>query len=410
MADSDFHVLIVGAGATGLLIAQGLKKAGIRATIYERYSREEYEERAGKWTVALHWSIPFIEACVPLEISAKLKSTETHPWTDNDSTEAAYIPLVNGLTGDLMAKMPMPSGRRVSRGKLRNLLSTGIDIHFGMKLSEVRSESAAGEKPAVTVLFNGGSVVAKGSVIVGADGARSVVRNYLVGKEAGELQAAESLSLNVFATFTAEQALFIRNNSHLIGQACLLEKYQIEFYTNRLSVADVVDPEKPETWVFQYSFSNLTKDDPPADEEEQRKLFKTYMATYCEPYKSIGLWVTDDTPISAERFNFWGNIVPWDNRDGKITIAGDAAHPMLPFRAQGLNNAAEDAKLYVDAIKGVVYDNKDLKSTIDAYDESSYTRGKTDIISSHEQMKAYHNWDIVMNGPLMKSGGYGKPR
>jgi hypothetical protein len=156
---------------------------------------------------------------VPPEISAKLKSTETHPWTDYDSTEAAYIPLVNGLTGDLMAKMPMPSGRRVSRGRLRNLLSTGIDIHFGMKLSEVRSESAAGEKPVVTVIFNGGSVVANGSVVVGADGglflcpisnsgtfslnnltlcffliARSVVRNYLVGKEAGQLQAAESLS------------------------------------------------------------------------------------------------------------------------------------------------------------------------------------------------------------------------
>jgi hypothetical protein len=66
--------------------------------------------------------------------------------------------------------------------------------------------------------------------------------------------------------------------------------------------------------------------------------------------------------------------------------------------------------LYVDAIKGVVYENKDLKSSIDAYDESSYTRGKADIISSYEQMKAYHNWDKVMNGPLMKSEGYGKPR
>lgn len=120
--------------------------------------------------MALHWSIPFIEACVPPEIAANLKSTETHPWADQESSEGAYIPLINGLTGDLMAKMPMPSGRRVSRGKLRNLLTTGIDIHFGMKLSEVRSESAVWEKPAVTALFNGGSVVAKGSVIVGADG------------------------------------------------------------------------------------------------------------------------------------------------------------------------------------------------------------------------------------------------
>lgn len=120
--------------------------------------------------MALHWSLPFIEACVTPEISANLPSTQTHPWADHDSTETAYIPLVNGLTGDLMAKMPMPSGRRVSRGKLRNLLTTGIDIHFGMELSEVLSECNAGGKPTATALFNGGSVVAKGSVVVGADG------------------------------------------------------------------------------------------------------------------------------------------------------------------------------------------------------------------------------------------------
>ena len=46
---------------------------------------------------------------------------------------------------------------------------------------------------------------------------------------------------------------------------------------------------------------------------------------------------------------------------------------VLEVRAQGLNNAVEDAKLYVDAIKNVVYDGKDLKASIDAYDKSSYT-------------------------------------
>lgn len=123
--------------------------------------------------MAIHWSIPFIKACVPPEIAAKLRSTETDPWIDHDSTESAYVPLINGLTGEVMAKIKMPDGRRVSRGKLRNLLTTGIDIQFGMKLTDVRSESAAGEKPAVTALFNGGSVVIKGSVLVGADGGLS---------------------------------------------------------------------------------------------------------------------------------------------------------------------------------------------------------------------------------------------
>lgn len=67
----------------------------------------------------------------------------------------------------------------------------------------------------------------------------------------------------------------------------------------------------------------------------------------------------------------------------------------------------EDARLYVDAIKAVVLKNESLKSNIDVYDESAFKRGKADIESSNDQMFAYHHWDVVMNGPLMK-GGYMK--
>ena len=76
----------------------------------------------------------------------------------------------------------------------------------------------------------------------------------------------------------------------------------------------------------------------------------------------------------------------------------------IVVRAQGLNNALEDARLYVDAIKGVCHENKDLKTSISAYDESAFTRGKADIHSSNDQMFSYHHWDSVMNGPLMRNG------
>ena len=67
----------------------------------------------------------------------------------------------------------------------------------------------------------------------------------------------------------------------------------------------------------------------------------------------------------------------------------------------------EDAMLYVDAVKAVALNGQDLKSSIDDYDSSSVTRGKTDIDLSNKQMFAYHHWESVLNGPLMK-GGYGK--
>lgn len=64
----------------------------------------------------------------------------------------------------------------------------------------------------------------------------------------------------------------------------------------------------------------------------------------------------------------------------------------------------EDARLYVDAIKGVVHNNEDLACNIDTYDRSAFKRGKADINLSNDQMFAYHHWDSVMNGPLMKDG------
>lgn len=37
----------------------------------------------------------------------------------------------------------------------------------------------------------------------------------------------------------------------------------------------------------------------------------------------------DDTNITYDRMAYWVPV-SWDSRDGRITLAGDAAHPMTP--------------------------------------------------------------------------------
>lgn len=90
-----------------------------------------------------------------------------------------------------------------------------------------------------------------------------------------------------------------------------------------------------------------------------------------------------------------------------VVFSNSNKNQCATVRAQGLNNALEDARLYVDAVRNVVYGGQDLESNINAYDESTYTRGSMDIKLSNEQMYAYHHWDAVMSGPLMR-GGYKK--
>lgn len=39
--------------------------------------------------------------------------------------------------------------------------------------------------------------------------------------------------------------------------------------------------------------------------------------------------------MENSKFHYWGNITPWDNYAGKVTLAGDAAHPMVPCKYFG---------------------------------------------------------------------------
>lgn len=69
----------------------------------------------------------------------------------------------------------------------------------------------------------------------------------------------------------------------------------------------------------------------------------------------------------------------WNNHNGRTTIAGDAAHPISPFRGQGLNNALQDAALYVEAIGAVVSGAKSLEEAVLEYDAEILERGRKEI-------------------------------
>jgi 2-polyprenyl-6-methoxyphenol hydroxylase-like FAD-dependent oxidoreductase len=237
------HVLIIGAGITGLLIAHGLKQAGVKYTILE--SEDAGRQRPKEWTMGIHWSLPLLEGLLPPDLASRIvKDASVDPTLDYEEppNNGAYI--FDGVSGQVLKDLAV-TGRivRVSRRKLRALCTEGIDIKYGYTLSTITTDSNG----TVTVECSTGEAFT-GTLLVGCDGPRSSVRSVLFGSDptAGAAQAMSGcVNISYFVTYPAETARFVRSKSHPVW--CMAINPDVFHF---MSLQDVVDPERPETWKF----------------------------------------------------------------------------------------------------------------------------------------------------------------
>ena len=117
------HVLIIGAGVTGLLLAQALKRNNIPYTIFER---DETHREQG-WGLAFHWAFPTLHALLPEDLVAKLDTTYCIP-TSTEEGEPGTFPFLDLRTGDVKWALPPGMRRRVVRRKLCRLLESDLNI------------------------------------------------------------------------------------------------------------------------------------------------------------------------------------------------------------------------------------------------------------------------------------------
>ena len=135
---------------------------------------------------------------------------------------------------------------------------------------------------------------------------------------------------------------------------------------------------------------------PDADSSNASRLaeFKRRASCWTEPWRTAGLHVKDDTTIPQDVLAYW-EPVPWDNHGGRLTIAGDAAHPMMPYLGQGLNAGLMDSANYVAAILDHVFSGQDLRLAIQAYDNEMRERGLKEVQMGNEQGKAILDWKTL---------------
>ena len=127
---------------------------------------------------------------------------------------------------------------------------------------------------------------------------------------------------------------------------------------------------------------------------------KEKAADMCEPFRSAVMWMPDDTRITSDKMAYWVPI-PWDNHDGRVTLAGDAAHPMTQHRGQGLNHAICDIANLVAVLKKVHNAELTLKEAISEYDTEMVKRGGDEVQAALVNAQMLHDWDSLMRSDLM---------
>lgn len=208
------------------------------------------------------------------------------------------------------------------------MVSTDLSSQFGKTVADITTTEHG-----IIVKFDDGTTET-GSVVVGSDGGGSWVRRWMLG-DAAEAWVQPYTFLNFPFSYTAEQAAKMDEMMHPVVDVAVHPK---SMYVG-IFLLDKPDLSKPETWVF---YVLVTWPRHEADYIEGRNMvdeLRRRMDNWAEPYKSAVEWIPEGTTAKAVPLRIWGPPESgWDNRDGRVTLSGDAAHAMT-FRKLALTHS-----------------------------------------------------------------------
>ncbi|KAF2853219.1 FAD/NAD(P)-binding domain-containing protein [Plenodomus tracheiphilus IPT5] len=388
-------VIIIGAGPAGCALAHGLKKDNFQFTIYDK-APDAYRHR--HWAFTLGWGLPYLLKLLPPDLGAQINSCQTDPSLDVTTTGKDHIIIFNGATKEPTYTFPIPRAKELNIRSLRSLCAAQLNVQYNKTFShyEILPNNSG-----VRVFFTDGSTD-EGTLLIGIDGANSPVRHALLGPEKARMEPLPFALMNFNVTYTAEQALFIKNRIHpLIDIA-----YHPSGHYMRLNVLDMPDADEPSTWSFQILSTWPLKTVVDYDNEGDRVgRLKQHVKKerWAEPYNSAVEWVGDETEVVRDQLKIW-KTVGWEG-EGKVTLCGDAAHAMTFHRGQGANNAFYSAHCLVEALKSVHAGTASLRDAVRTYEESLWVRGAHEVQLSKEQTFNTHSGlENFVHGPAMKLG------
>lgn len=222
--------------------------------------------------------------------------------------------------------IPSSFRRRVNRGRLRKLLATNLDINWGKAVVGFRST-----RHGVSVSFSDGTDI-EGSVLVAADGSGSKTRRLLVGNDLGRRNPLPAQCLTVTARVSEDKVGRLFHPRLFQGSHPGTGYYMFFAVLSTPRVNGSAETETP-FYEAQLDLSWLSRDAAdavPLSNADRLSRIKRMAMTgtgFHSTLREIIEDIPDDAPVRSITLADWPTI-PWNGFGGRVTLIGDAAHPM----------------------------------------------------------------------------------
>jgi 3-(3-hydroxy-phenyl)propionate hydroxylase len=336
------RVIVAGGGPVGLLTALGLARAGVPVLLIEQEPALTIDLRAGSYHP------PTLEAMAPYGITDRMheRGIPVRYWSIRDRHNPAWVARWDlGLLADLT---PYPYRLHLEQHQLTPIMLDFLEreplaeVQFGARFSGVTQN---GDGVRVTYERDGDEITVDGAYLVGADGGRSSVRKAIAMP---------------FEGYTWPERFFVMSTSF---------DYATRGYTKNTYIAD------PDEWVTLFQMPGdgvhpYWRVVIPTDTETPEEV----IAAPDRVQAWLQAFEPRDEPYEILYSSFYRvhQRVAQSFRDGRVILAGDAAHLNNPLGAFGLNSGIQDAANLIPKL-AAAWHGEGGEELLDVYDRQRRT-------------------------------------
>ena len=358
------HILIAGAGVGGLTAALSLLRAGVDVDLYEQ-APELHEIGAG-FQISANGTRVFYHLGLGdavEHIAWQPQGKEIRIWNTGQTWK------LFDLGAESVARYGYPY-LMFHRADLQEVLIRAVRaakpdaIHLGARCTGFAQDASG-----VTLHLDGGGRV-RGDALVGADGVHSLIRDAMFGPDKPQFTGVMAWR-GIVDVKNLPPGLLRQVGVNWVGPG----SHVVHYFLRRGELVNFAGFVERDDWRIESWSAVGTKDECLRDFDGWHDVIRILIRNFRTPFK----WAV----MVREPMPRW--------TAGRVTLLGDACHPMVPFLAQGAVMAIEDGCVLGRCFGAC----DDVPTALARYESVRVERANRVVRGSSDQQKRFHNRQLA---------------